>query len=166
MRRNLLVAVLGVLALSSCDPSESTEPTCDNDGVLTLLAQSVPTATLVPCYRHLPVGWEFRSLDANSVGARLVLASDTRGEGSIAADIASECAPVPGAPVTSDEVGTELYRAEEEGPDRYTATWTYSFEGGCVTYQIALTSSRWERLLDAALAVSYTHLTLPTIYSV
>ena len=59
MRRR--VAILVVLALlgAGCSTDQGSLPGCNrpDDSVFALIAQSVPSATQLPCLRELPVGW-------------------------------------------------------------------------------------------------------------
>ena len=71
-------------------------PNCDPRGVrvsdsfspaVVLMAQSVPSATLLPCVNALPVGWSFARLDANDRHAKFWLSSDRGGDGSVSVSV-------------------------------------------------------------------------------
>ena len=134
------VAGLALLAgvMTGCVSAEATMPGCEPGGRLGLLAQAVPAATLVPCVREMPVGWNFDALDVDSGQARFWLDSDRAGLRAAEVELSSSC----------DVEGATLVVPEEEGATRYQRLTSLSprfvgatydvFEGGCVTYRYEL----------------------------
>ena len=94
----LLATALLVAGCTSAGTSVSTEvPACaagDDataaNGVV-LMAQSVPTASWVPCVENVPVGWRFAGLDARSGSARFWLDSDRDGARAIEVRLTGGC---------------------------------------------------------------------------
>ena len=86
-------------------------PTCKAQSVTVLMAQTVPTATAVPCIAALPAGVTFADATARNGEARFWLDSDRAG----------------------DQAGTERFEhdagSSRSGPDRFDR-----LPGGCVTY--------------------------------
>lgn len=147
------LALLASAAMTGCVTPEATMPGCQPGGRLGILAQSVPTATLVPCVQEMPVGWNFDSLDVDSGRARFWLDSDRAGLRAAEVELSPTC----------DVDGATLVAPEEEGAERYQRLTSLSprfvgatydvFEGGCVTYRYELVHgphiSLYQELHDA-----------------
>ena len=74
MRRPAIaIAVTLAVGAAGCTLSEGTQPICaqPEDAVMVLEAQSVPTATRLPCIAELPIGWRFGGMFVNDAGTRL-----------------------------------------------------------------------------------------------
>jgi tRNA A-37 threonylcarbamoyl transferase component Bud32 len=141
-----VVAVVGVAAAQAVamftpahDLPVSVPPDCGTGRMMVLMAQSVPSATQVPCVASLPAGWELGGAHVERREARFWLDSDLGGDRAVTATLVprGECDVADATPVASDEVGTERY----ERPDRLhpdlRSTRFYLFPGGCVTYEFA-----------------------------
>ena len=68
---------------------------------LWLLAQSVPSASMVPCLRTLATGWTFGNLVVNNGRSRLTLDHDRAGSGAVQARLTAACDPANAVEVTS-----------------------------------------------------------------
>ena len=146
MRRLALVAcVLPLLAgcvnvnlgapepVPNCDPKSGRVSDSFSPAVV-LMAQSVPSATLLPCINALPVGWTFSRLDANDHRARFWLSSDRGGERVVSVAVDRVCDLGSATETVSDQAGTRRFeRLDPARPanhgDRY-----YVYAGGCTTY--------------------------------
>jgi hypothetical protein len=134
-----------------CDPRPG-----DSYGAVALLAQAVPTATLLPCTRTLPAGWTFQQLSARSGRATFWLDSDRDGARAASVSLRRDCDVRGATEVPSERSGTQRHeRVIRVGPgyvgDRY-----YTFSGGCVTYHFNLRgSTRGEPLAHIAQAVDF-----------
>ena len=78
MRRYATAGLVILTLLTSCAiESESIRlgrlPLCDhtNTGRLILIAQSVPSARVIPCIEELPEGWKLEHADVGSGSSRL-----------------------------------------------------------------------------------------------
>lgn len=113
-------------------------PECGTEGwlgsQLTLQAQSVPSASLVPCLESLPLGWSFRSLDVKDGSSRLTMDSDRAGVEAAHATLTSSCDISGSTEVPTDEAGTRRFERITALRNRFTGFRYYTFEGGCVTY--------------------------------
>src|SRR5690349_24604883 len=75
-------AVLAVLtlgapaALTGCASSGDALPRCTDPLRLAIVAQSVPSASYLPCIRDLPPGWTTSNLAPAQDGTRFLLISD------------------------------------------------------------------------------------------
>ena len=105
----------GRCALTGCSAGGSGRtPLCTNtdDGVFVLLAQSVPSATQLPCVSEFPVGWTFGGSDISSGLARFWLDSDRGGIHAVEVSLRRSCdttGAVEEQPAP-DEVGTQRLR--------------------------------------------------------
>jgi membrane-associated phospholipid phosphatase/tRNA A-37 threonylcarbamoyl transferase component Bud32 len=132
-------------------------PDCGVGNTMVLMAQSVPSATLLPCVASLPAGWEFGGVHVKRNRSTLWLDSDLGGFHAVEATLIprSKCDVSEAMPVPSDEPGTTRYdRTESLKPD-LRITRLYLFPGGCVTYRFAFTGEGSPSLLfnaDQALA--------------
>jgi tRNA A-37 threonylcarbamoyl transferase component Bud32 len=115
-------------------------PTCGTSAVLVLLAQSVPSATSVPCIAALPAGWRLGGVHITNGDGSFWLDSDIAGERAVRATLRPPhgCDVSQASPVPSDEVGMRRYEQPEQLPPRLRTTRTYLFDGGCVTYEFDL----------------------------
>src|SRR5829696_2913585 len=92
----LAIAVLGIgwgRLIHDSDvenaPIQAQTLRCDPHEPLLLMAQSVPTASLVPCIEILPVGWTLGDVVVGNGGSRFTMTSD-RG-GVLVAELAASC---------------------------------------------------------------------------
>jgi hypothetical protein len=120
-----------------------------------LMAQTVPSATSLPCIATLPSGWTFGVAAFRSGDARFSLDSDQAGIGAAIITLQATC-DVRGAVETpSDEVNARRFEAPTQIQplnDRR----TYLFPGGCVTYDFAFgTGSPTSLVFDVDSAVSF-----------
>ena len=108
-----LATVLAIVAAGCTDGAQAT-PACsrpDSD-VIVLQAQSVPTATRLPCVADLPVGWTFAGALARSDEASFWLDHDRAGIHAVEVTVRASCdtsAAVEVAP-SPDELGMRTFR--------------------------------------------------------
>lgn len=157
-----MAAAVAALALAGCSPvggaPKESAPTCANGDVLILLAQSVPSATMIPCIAEFPVGWWFGGEQLESGRSRFWLDSDRAGVRAVTVTLTRSC-DTSGAvrvPVQPDEAGTERYEAPESLPPRYSGDRYYTFPGGCVTYRFAFgPGSTFTQAIEATNALTF-----------
>jgi hypothetical protein len=139
MRRVVIPLALVVVLLSAgCSQvAENREPWCRPTPATILVAQSVPSAELVPCVRFLPEGWTFASFEASDAGARFAIAAPEEADGTADLSFTESCTDPAGRTVRTDEPGTQLLH-EIRSDEPYRASWTYLAEGECVRISIAL----------------------------
>ena len=141
------VPVVGLALLAGCarPVTVSSElPACTvgdeavaGNGVI-LMAQSVPTASWVPCLDTVPLGWHFSGLDARSDSARFWLDSDRDGPHAIEVQLADGCDTEGATEIPSDRDGmTRLERVGQVFP-HYVGRRYYVFDGGCITVVFTL----------------------------
>jgi hypothetical protein len=140
-RRTITMLVASTVALSSlagCAASSSNMPQCTttDENLFILMAQSVPSATQVPCVAELPAGWTFGGSLVQSGLTRFWLDSDRAGIHAVEVDLTRSCDPSEGVatPPGPDEVNMDVFLLPGLPPS-FTATRFAVFEGGCVTYR-------------------------------
>jgi membrane-associated phospholipid phosphatase/tRNA A-37 threonylcarbamoyl transferase component Bud32 len=116
----------------------SGSPDCGTGDLAVTVAQSVPTATLVPCIATLPAGWELGGVHVERGQAMFWLDSDLGGDRAVEATLTppEECDVSDATPVPSDEVGADRYEQLDGLPPGLRSTRYYVFPGGCVTYRL------------------------------
>lgn len=137
MRRPAVVVVLAALLLApACAQSTDVRPDCRGGGgaALTLAAQAVPSATLLPCLEALPTGWQFGGSQTVSGAFRFWLDSDRAGLRAVQLELVAECdvsdavEVIPGV----DEAGTRRFEEPLSLGPAFAADRFYTFPGGCV----------------------------------
>ena len=139
-RRPALVATFAVLLVagSGCGRVRSeTAPTCVPKGAdtLVLLAQSVPTASKVPCIASYPAGWHFASMSVRSGRSEFTLDSDRAGISAVKVALQPHCDLQGATEISSDEPGTRRFERIISVVEGFHAVRSYQFEGGCITYR-------------------------------
>ncbi len=142
MRRPLSLLLVAGLALSACTSTQRARisPRCDfdNGSVLLLMAQSVPTAQLIPCIEALPIGWEFRTVHVREGEARFLLDSDRFGNAFLEVGLTPACDhDFVGQPYLVRGGFTRRSIEVQAARGQYLGNWYFSFDGGCVTYRFA-----------------------------
>jgi tRNA A-37 threonylcarbamoyl transferase component Bud32/membrane-associated phospholipid phosphatase len=130
---------------------------CEPHEPLLLMAQSVPTASLVPCIEILPAGWSLEE-EAMVVGngrSRFTMTSD-RG-GVLVTELSASCDLSGAVEVTSERPGARRYLRIERNAAEVATTRTYTFPGGCVTERlVAPEASRQQLAGEASTALDFT----------
>ena len=135
-----IASLLSSTLLWGCVGPESAIPECQTGGRLAILAQAVPSASMVPCVAPLPVGWSFSALDVDSGGARFWLNSDRSGLRALEVELLDSCDTTGATEVGSEEEGIERYQILTSLTPRFTGITYDVFPGGCVAYRYELTS--------------------------
>jgi hypothetical protein len=142
-----------VATVASCAPQATlARPDCQTQELrtLSLIAQSVHDATMIPCLNSLQAGWSFEKLEVQQDHSEMVLASDRAGEHALRVTLTRTCDIRDAVRIPSDEPQTERYENILQVQDSYRAIRSYVFAGGCVTYRFQLTTERPSVLLNEA----------------
>ena len=112
-------------------------PRCNELEAMWLQAQAVPTASLVPCVRSLPVGWSFRTLSVNEGRSIITLDHDRAGARAVELRFAETC-DVAGADQAPTTVpgARRFTRGPEAGTDVILTRYDV-FPGGCATLTLS-----------------------------
>jgi tRNA A-37 threonylcarbamoyl transferase component Bud32 len=127
-------------------------PDCGTGDMAITVAQSVPSATLVPCIATLPAGWKLGGVHVKRDRSTFWLDSDLGGDRAVEATFTprDECNISDASPVPSDEVGTDRYEQPERLPPGLRSTRYYLFPGGCVTYRFEFDDEATPELMFSA----------------
>ena len=119
---------------------------CDQPEPLWLQAQSVPSASLVPCVSSLPAGWRFVNASqgpshsaARNGWSRFTLAKYM--VGSLVVRLSATCDTRGATPLPPDQPGTQRHERTYQGRSGPAATWYTVFPGGCVTAELHSTAA-------------------------
>ena len=118
------------------EPAIADSPACGTESVMVLMAQSVPTATAVPCVASLPAGWSVGGARVQNGTGQFWLDSDQAGGNAVrVALLPPGSCPIDDArEVPTDEVGWRRYERVVQLPPALESIRTYVSAGACVTY--------------------------------
>ncbi len=129
----VLVAGTAAGVLSGCGADADTNLLCEALPAQVLAAQSVPSASFVPCIKDIHSPWTLMSTDTDQDRSVVKLIYGSEGTGqSATVSLLSTCRPTSGIPrqsidpgvVTSSEIVGATYRM------------VYEFAGGCVEISV------------------------------
>jgi len=112
---------------------------CDRAEPLWLQAQSVPSASLVPCVRTLP-GWWLAGANARNGWSQITLNHDRAGGHAMVVRLSATCDPAGATEQPSRHAGVRHYQRTARATGSFTETWYDRFPGGCVTSRLRSTS--------------------------
>lgn len=138
MKRGLLLVTVGALLLPACAPQNTNYsiPRCNEfTDALVLAAQSVPTATKIPCLGALPAGWSEGPFRARDGSTTFTLDSDRAGIEAVEVTLQRSCNFSRTTEVLSREPGIDRFDHVALVDDAYSGVWYYLFSGGCTTYE-------------------------------
>jgi tRNA A-37 threonylcarbamoyl transferase component Bud32 len=122
-------------------PLNNTSLRCTELEALWLQAQAVPSASLVPCVRDLPIGWSVSMVTVNNGRSTLTLDHDRAGASALVVRLTAACDPSGAVEGPSSTEGVRHYqRTESSASGGFSATWYDRFPGGCVTSRLRLTT--------------------------
>lgn len=130
-----MAAAVPTLLLVSCStPGHDLMASCRDYLRLALVAQSVPTASYLPCLAALPAAWSVESVEVRSGGTRLELLAD-RAEGrSVVVQLSAGCNTSGATGEPPPAPGVHRYLRLQSITPRYVGTRVDAFSGGCVSY--------------------------------
>ncbi|MBW3626323.1 MAG: hypothetical protein KY412_01800 [Actinobacteria bacterium] len=134
-RSPAVVAAVLAAAMVGCAGAEAAVPECEPGRRLAILAQSVPTASLVPCLESMPAGWSFAALDVDSQRSRFWLDSDRAGLRAAEIELSPTCDVSDGTQGEPEEEGTDRYQRLSSLSPRFAGSTYDVFDGGCVIYR-------------------------------
>jgi hypothetical protein len=148
-RLGLGAAILALVVLAALNPKfffsnedavetplNITNLGCTHLEPLWLMAQSVPSASLVPCVETVPVGWTVAEVAVNDGRSVITLDHDRAGTRAAVVRLTAACDTTSAAEVPSSQLGTRRYARVERLADEFSATVYDRFPGGCVTYRL------------------------------
>lgn len=131
----LVAAVMASTALTACSNPTGSLPACEAAPRLATIAQSVPSASYVPCIAELAEGWNARNLDTGRGTTRFTLDPNRSGARTVKVTFTETCdaARATPAPPRAEGVRTSI-KLQSVSP-RYAGTIFDVFPGGCVSYR-------------------------------
>ena len=113
---------------------------CGDLEPLWLEAQSVPSASLVPCIRSPLAGWTVAEVAVNDGRSVVILDHDRAGPSAVVLRLTAACNPGRAVPAPSPAPGVRRYQRAQPRTGEFMATWYDLFPGGCLTYRLHSTS--------------------------
>jgi hypothetical protein len=131
----LAVVTLGVTAaLTGCASSSDPVPGCGDPLRLAIVAQSVPSASYLPCIRDLPPGWTTAGFDPTQDGTSFLLNSDRSPGQPVTVQLTTACKISDASPSPARAPGALTYTRLDSIRPRFAGRLYDVFPGGCVTY--------------------------------
>jgi tRNA A-37 threonylcarbamoyl transferase component Bud32/membrane-associated phospholipid phosphatase len=162
-RVGLWAAILALLVLAALNPrqlfnNEDAVATplgvkdvgCGDLEPLWLMAQSVPSASLIPCLQLVPVDWTVAKVAVNNGRSVITLDHDGAGSGTMVVRLTASCDLAGATEVSSEQPGARRYLHVDPNSTEFSATRAYTFPGGCVTQRFRAAGPSALRLGDTA----------------
>jgi hypothetical protein len=151
-------AVAVLLGTAACGPSvrDVTAPVCSAtrpEGLM-LVAESVPTASQIPCIVSYPAGWKVGQVEVRNGRTSFRLDAPSFGLHALVVTLRDTCDLAGATLALSDEPGIERYDGlPSAGGDRLVRM--YTFTGGCVTYEFRSRNLKPLVVDEAAMALGF-----------
>jgi membrane-associated phospholipid phosphatase len=129
----VLVVQVGLSAFSPLEDPAVLPPRCDTGRSTILAAQTVPSASQIPCVADLPSGWQVLEAHMASGDSTFWLTSDQAGPRALMVQLRPSCDVSGAQEVPSDEPGTRRFERPMSLSPRYVGLRHYTFPGGCAT---------------------------------
>jgi tRNA A-37 threonylcarbamoyl transferase component Bud32 len=113
---------------------------CTHLEPLWLMAQSVPSASLVPCVRIRVPGWTVAEVAVNNGRSVITLDHDRAGSGAVVVRLTAVCDTAGTVQTPSPTPGVARSQWVGQSTSVFGATWYDRFPGGCVRYRLHSTS--------------------------
>jgi hypothetical protein len=152
-RVGLWLAIVAVLALAALNskvvfdnrmavrtPLYINDLDCTHLEPLWLMAQSVPSASLLPCVESRLPGWTVADVAVNDGRTVVILDHDRAGKGAVVVRLTAACDATGAVETPSPAPGVRRDQLVESLAGEFSATWYDRFPGGCVTYRLHSTS--------------------------
>lgn len=128
----VLLATTGLA--TGCAAFGATAPGCDQPLRLAIVAQSLPSASYLPCIRSLPPGWNTSGFHAASGGTSFLLNSDRSPGWPVRVRLIPACRPGDASPGPPRAPGAVTYTRLVSIAPRFAGSLYDVFPGGCVSY--------------------------------
>jgi hypothetical protein len=113
---------------------------CSDLEPLWLMAQSVPSASLVPCVESQLPGWTVANVAVNDGRSVITLDHDRAGAAAVVVRMAAACDRAGAVEKPAPDPGVRRFERVEPLAGAFSATWYDQFPGGCVTYRLHSTT--------------------------
>ena len=154
VQAGMLLAAAAILLLPACSASSYPQMLCDDDSrqnILHLVAQAVPSATLIPCIETLHTGWSYGGSEVRSGFVHFWLNSDRVGVNAVDLTMTRACSVAGDTPLPVSE-GVPGLRLYEEPVVQHPGVTVrhYVFSGGCATVRYSFTRGTAPSIFDEA----------------
>jgi tRNA A-37 threonylcarbamoyl transferase component Bud32/membrane-associated phospholipid phosphatase len=162
-RIGLWAAILALLVLAALNPRQLFDNKaavatplgvkdvgCADLEPLWLMAQSVPSASLIPCLQLVPADWTVAKVAVNNGRSVITLDHDRAGSGAMVVRLTASCDLAGATEVSSEQSGARRYLRVDRNSTEFSATRAYTFPGGCVTQRFRAAGPSAFRLSDTA----------------
>jgi len=132
----LLAAVMlaAGAAFCGCGASSGTVPGCGDPLRLAIIAQSVPSASYLPCILDLAPGWNTSGFNPTQDGTSFLLNSDRSPGQPVTIRVTATCNASGASPSPSRAPGVLTYTRLDSISPRFAGTLYDVFPGGCISY--------------------------------
>ena len=167
MRASRAVVLLLLTApLSGCvsEADVGVDADCGDSGrvdnpVLVLMAQAVPSSTLIPCVKAVPASWRRGEVDVRSGRASFAFASasvHSPDSVPLRVELRRTCDTTGATQVPTDEPGTRRFERLRSVSPAYVGERLYLYDGGCTRLTFALSGAdQVQAVGEASLAVGF-----------
>lgn len=129
-----VLLVAAAATITGCAGSSDTAPRCDQPLRLAIVAQSLPSASYLPCVRSLPQGWSTSGFRAAPGGTSFLLNSDRSPGRPVRVRLIPACRPGDASPSPPRAPGAVTYTRLTSITPRFAGSLYDVFPGGCVSY--------------------------------
>jgi hypothetical protein len=145
----LAVLTLGAAAvLTGCSSAGDPVPGCGDPLRLAVVAQSVPSASYLPCIRDLQPGWTTSGFAPAQDGTRFLLNSDRSPGQPVTVRFTAACQVSRASPSPARAPGVLTYTRLDSIRPRFAGRLYDVFPGGCVTYTFGFSHGSQIELLE------------------
>ena len=120
--------------LTGCASAGDPVPGCRDPLRLAIVAQSVPSASYLPCIRDLQPGWTTSGFDPSQDGTSFLLDSDRSPGRPVTVRLTTGCRISGASPSPARAPGVLSYTRLDSIRPRFAGRLYDVFPGGCVTY--------------------------------
>ncbi len=120
--------------LTGCASAGDPVPGCRDPLRLAIVAQSVPSASYLPCIRDLQPGWTTSGFDPSQDGTSFLLDSDRSPGRPVTVQLTTGCRISGASPSPARAPGVLSYTRLDSIRPRFAGRLYDVFPGGCVTY--------------------------------
>ncbi len=142
------VLLAAAATLTGCSGVSDTVPSCRDPLRLAIVAQSVPTASYLPCLAGLPPGWTTSAFDATQEGTSFLLNSDRSPGYPVTVQLTAACRPGGASLSPSRAPGVLTYTRLYSVTPRFAGRLFDVFPGGCVSYSFDFTQGLQVSLVE------------------
>jgi hypothetical protein len=142
----LLLAATALL--TGCAAVSHPAPGCGDPLRLAIVAQSLPSASYLPCIRALPPGWSTSGFDPSQSGTSFLLNSDRSPGRPVVVQLTATCEPGGANPSPPRAPGVITYTRLTSIAPRFAGKLYDVFRGGCVSYAFDFTSGSQIALME------------------